>query len=75
MKRVEVGSKSTCEIDLPTWEGSVQLFNSNSSGIVQVYHNGEWGTLCSKVSLSFVGQVVCRQLGYSIFKQFINTDK
>lgn len=74
-KTVNVGSKSTCEIAPPTWEGSVRLFNSTSTGIVQIYHNGQWGTMCSKVSLSFVGQIVCRQLGYSIFKQLTHTDR
>ena len=34
--------------------------------LVQVYHNGQWGTVCpyQMANLSRVGQVVCRQLGY-----------
>lgn len=33
-------------------------------GIVQVYHNGEWGTICDKNWSLRAAQVVCNELGY-----------
>ena len=46
----------------------MRLTPSKISGLnlVEVYHNGEWGTLCDDEvggSLTAVGQVICRQLG------------
>lgn len=40
-------------------QGSSDLANE---GYVEVYCNGQWGTICS--TSSSIGRVICRQLGY-----------
>ena len=43
--------------------------SSNLAGIVEICHNGVWGTICGKPDTipwsEKNAQVVCRQLGYS----------
>ncbi|XP_065884217.1 scavenger receptor cysteine-rich type 1 protein M130-like isoform X2 [Dysidea avara] len=68
-----VGDKSTCEIDASTLEGSVRLYGSPSSGILQIYQNGTWGTVCNNDFNAAEGHVACRQLGYSVLHRSIRT--
>ena len=70
-----VGDKSTCEIETSTLEGSVRLYGSPSSGILQIYQNGIWGTVCSNDFKAAEGHVACRQLGYSVIQRSIRTDE
>ncbi|XP_073690500.1 galectin-3-binding protein A-like [Garra rufa] len=49
----------------PTQEGNVRLVGSlDSSGRVEIYHDGQWGSVCDDGWDLAEAQVVCRQMGF-----------
>lgn len=49
---------------LPASEVRLVNGNSMSSGRVEIYHSGEWGTVCDDNFFDDEADVVCRYLGY-----------
>ena len=54
------------------FNGQIRLVRGDTvnRGLVEVYCNGQWGTLCSNQFSRGIGDSVCQQLGYS--SQFNN---
>ena len=56
-----------CEVAL---EGDLRLTNqvenaSSEEGILEIYHNGQWGVICQEGFEYLAARVACHQLGYS----------
>lgn len=63
-------------INLST-EGAVRLrsrFSASNSpaGRLEIYHNGEWGTVCENGFNQTDANVVCQQLGYDRASRYGN---
>ena len=54
------------------YAGEVRLFGgrTTSEGLVEIFLNGHWGTLCTSYFGKEEGNAVCRQLGYSMLVTF-----
>ena len=51
-------------------DGALRLVNgaSEREGILEVFHNGEWGTICDDYWTDDEAEVACRQLGFAGFR-------
>ena len=41
-----------------------------NEGLVEVYCNGQWGTICDDGFSSFDAQTLCKQLGYNNYYSY-----
>jgi len=50
----------------------VQLADGTSAnqGRVEIYHNGQWGTVCDDHFDPIDGNIVCQQLGYTRLREY-----
>lgn len=64
---MNVGNKSVCEVRSQIPDKSVRLvdFDEDHRGVLEVYHNNEWGAICFDSFYAAEGHVACRDLGYS----------
>ena len=55
------------ESKLETYEGQVRLLNGSyqSNGLLEVYLNKKWGTVCIEEFTNLIADITCRQLGYT----------
>ena len=49
------------------YKGEIRLSNGTykSRGLLEIYLNRKWGTVCNEKFTIRIGDVICRQLGYT----------
>ena len=54
------------------FDGMVRLTGGSyhNEGLLEVYCNGEWGTVCNNIISYTAAQVACRQLGYRMVMDY-----
>jgi len=52
--------------------GIIRLVNGSkpNEGLIEVFYNNTWGTVCDDKFNELAASVVCRQLGYSGYGRF-----
>ncbi len=76
-------AKSIVSLIFPTVEGSLRLRSSGrfggigpnvSTGLLEVYTGGGWGTVCDDLFTQTSADLSCRQLGYFFANGFGDVD-
>ena len=71
-----------CDLDTESkydnpYDSEVRLIDGGtgftSSGVAEVYLNGQWGTICSDAMSSASADTICRQMGYTESATYTNT--
>ena len=64
----------------PSSDGAIRLVRNDNtspdytSGVVQVWWNGQWGNICDNASFGYnEAHVICHQLGWSGASYYTNT--
>ena len=70
--RIDVGNKSVCEVNSTLRDKSLRLVGGDKShiGRLEVFHDNQWGVICSERFGPAEGHVACRQLGYSVIHRY-----
>ena len=59
-------------------EGSIRLVGIGSTaleGRLEIFHGGDWGTICDDYFGTVDARVVCRQLGFNAVAGFVTDDR
>ena len=52
-------------------DGTLRLYGSGTDdGVLEIFHNGRWGTVCDDGWSSIESIVACRQLGYTNYVSY-----
>ena len=51
-------------------DGALRLSGSSTSGRLEIYYSGEWGTVCDDFFGQTEADVACRQLGYDSANEY-----
>ena len=73
-QNISVGNKSVCKVNSTIRDKSLRLVGGYAPhiGRLEVYHNNQWGVICSDRFYAAEGHIACRQLGYSVIYRYAN---
>ena len=49
----------------PPQDGNLRILNGGTRGLLEIYYEGEWGTVCDDYFVDVDAGVACRQMGFS----------